>query len=108
MMTKVGMGEKVYPLLFDEAVLSVSGVVNYQTIIEREGYKDRLRFKVEFLGNKEVARQRIEEALVQMSEIRSGLDNDLLERPIVEMLDPGSLDFVPKTQSIVDRRRLYG
>lgn len=108
MMTKVGMGEKVYPLLFDEAVLSVSGVVNYQTIIEREGYKDRLRFEVEFLANKEDARRRIKEALVQVLETKSGLDNDLLEQPIVEMLDPGSLDFVPKAQSIVDRRRLYG
>jgi phenylacetate-CoA ligase len=108
MMTKVGMGEKVYPLLFDEAVLSVSGVVNYQTIIEREGYKDRLRFEVEFIGNKEDARRKIEEALARVPEVKSGLDNDLLEWPIVEMRDPGSLDFVPKTQSIVDRRRLYG
>lgn len=108
MMTKVGMGEKVYPLLFDEAVLSVSGVVNYQTVIEREGYKDRLRFRVEHLGDKKDAKARIERALVDVAEIKAGIDNDLLESPVVEMLDPGNLEFVPKTQSILDNRRLYG
>jgi phenylacetate-CoA ligase len=107
MMTKIGMGEKVFPLLFDEAVLSVSGVVNYQTLIERCGYRDQIRLRVEFIGNKDEARRKIEEALVLIPEIKSGLDNDLLELPVVDMLDSGTLDFVPKTQSIVDRRHLY-
>ncbi|MBM4237808.1 MAG: phenylacetate--CoA ligase family protein, partial [Euryarchaeota archaeon] len=107
MMTKVGFGEKVYPLLFDEAVLSVSGVVNYQTLIEREGYRDRLRFRVEFLGDKEEGRRRIEGAILQLPEIRSGLENDLLEPPVVEMVDEGGLEFAPKTLAIVDSRRLY-
>ena len=108
MMTKVVMGEKVFPLLFDEAVLSVSGVVNYQTVIDRVGYKDRLTFRVEFIGNGRDARSRIEDAILRIDEIRAGVDNDLMETPVVEMMEQGSLDFVPKTQSIVDNRKLYG
>jgi len=81
--------------------------VNYQTLIERCGYRDQIRLRVEFIGNKDEARRKIEEALVLIPEIRSGLDNDLLEHPVVDMLDSGTLDFVPKTQSIVDRRHLY-
>ena len=107
MQTKVGFGEKVYPLLFDEAVLSVRGVLGYQLFIEKAGYKDRLRFKVEYLGDKEEGRKGVEEALHKVDEIRSGLDNDLIEGPIVEVIAANSEVYVPKTRTIVDLRTQY-
>lgn len=107
MQTKIGFGEKVYPLLFDEAILSVPGVVGYQTIIDKAGFRDRLVFRIEFLGDMEEGKKGIEEAILALDEIQAGLENDLLERPVVEMLEPGSMDYVPKTQLIVDLREQY-
>lgn len=107
MQTKVGFGEKVYPLLFDEAVLSVRGVLGYQLFIDKAGYKDRLRFKVEYLGDVEEGRRGIEEALHKVDEIRSGLDNDLIEGPIVEVIAANSEVYVPKTRTIIDLRTQY-
>ncbi|MFP4169686.1 MAG: phenylacetate--CoA ligase family protein [Methanomassiliicoccales archaeon] len=102
--TKIGFGEKVYPLLFDEAILSVPGVVGYQTRIERQGFRDRLVFRVELIGDPEEGEGRIREAVKGLDEIRSGLERDLLEEPVVEVLEPGSVDYVPKSQLIVDTR----
>jgi len=107
MQTKIGLGEKVYPLLFDEAILSVSGVVGYSTRIEKSGFRDKLIFTVEYSGDKEEAARRIREAILSLDEIKAGLENDLLEPPVVEILDPGAIEYVPKSQLIVDSRELY-
>jgi phenylacetate-CoA ligase len=107
MQTKIGFGEKVYPLLFDEAILSVTGVVGYQTIIEKANFRDRLTFRIEFLGDLEEGKRSIEEAILALDEIQSGLENDLLETPVVEMIEPGSEEYVPKSQFIVDKREIY-
>jgi len=107
MQTKIGFGEKVYPLLFEEAILSVSGVISYQTIIEKADFRDRLTFRIEFQGNQEEGRRKIEEAILSLDEIQSGLENDLLESPVIEMLEPGSVEYVPKSALLVDRRDVY-
>lgn len=104
--TKIGYGEKVFPLLFDEAVLSVSGVLGYQVIIDKVGYKDRLTFQVEFSGDTQWARKEIEERVLALDEIRSSMDNDLLEPIEVEVISSSS-GFTPKKATIVDRRKIY-
>ena len=44
---KIGMGRKIYPVLFDEAVFIDQSVIDYQVKITKEGYKDVLTFEVE-------------------------------------------------------------
>lgn len=107
MQTKIGLGDKIYPALFDEAVMGVRGVLGYQLLIDRVGYKDRLLFKVEFLGDQEEGRRRVEEALHKVDEIILGLDNDLIEGPFVEMIAANSVAYVPKTRTIIDLRPQY-
>jgi phenylacetate-CoA ligase len=104
--TKIGFGQKVYPLLFDEAVLSVHGVVGYQVHIEKAGFRDLLRFKVEFIGDAEQGRRDLEEKLRQLDEIKSGMDNDLVQLS-VEMLPASQETYVPKAKVIVDDRQQY-
>ncbi|MCX6652146.1 MAG: AMP-binding protein [Methanomassiliicoccales archaeon] len=108
MQTKVGFGEKVFPLLFDEAVLGVRGVLGYHLIIEKEGYKDRLRFQVEYIGDANEGRRSIEDALHSLDEIKSGFENDLLAPVEVEIQPPDQEGWVPKTRTIVDNRKQYG
>jgi phenylacetate-CoA ligase len=104
---KIGYGQKVYPLLFDEALLSVPGVLAYRLVLEREGYRDRLTFQVEHRGDHGRTKDRIIEALMQLDEIREPLKNDLILPPLVEIVEAGSVAFTPKSKVIEDRRGNY-
>lgn len=104
--TKIGYGERIYPLLFDEAILSVSGVLGYQMSIDRVGFRDRLTFTVEYLGDASEGRRQVEEKVLHLDEIRSSLDNDLLDPLVIEMV-PATEDFVPKQKVFVDNRPLF-
>jgi phenylacetate-CoA ligase len=104
--TKIGYGERIYPLLFDEAVLSVTGVLGYQMSIDRVGFRDRLTFTVEYLGDPVEGRRQVEEKVLHLDEIRSSLDNDLLEPLAIEMM-PYREGFVPKQKVFVDNRPLF-
>jgi len=55
----------------------------------------------------EEGRRGVEEALHKVDEIRSGLDNDLIEGPIVEVIAANSEVYVPKTRTIIDLRTQY-
>ncbi len=107
MQTKIGLGEKVYPLLFDEALLSVPGVLNYRIIIDKAGYKDRLRFRVEVMEKREGQEEELKEKLCSLEEVRSGVERDLLEPPEVEIVELGTLEYTPKSQTIVDNREIF-
>ncbi len=106
-MTKIGFGEKIYPLLFDEAILSVPGVLNYRLLIETSGYKDRLTFHVEMNSPPEGTVDRIAKNLTALLEIQNSLDNDLVDYPIVQIVEPGAIGFTPKSTVIVDNRKIY-
>jgi phenylacetate-CoA ligase len=103
--TKLAYGEKVYPGLFDEAVLSVQGVLGYQVTITRVGYKDILDVEAECMDPSEATGEAITKALAALDEVRSGLDNDLVEVHV--KIGPAQEGFVPKTKRIIDQRGLF-
>ncbi len=105
--TKVGFGEKVFPGLFDEAILGVSGVLGYHLVIEKDGYHDKLRFAVEYIGDAPQGKKGVEEALHSLDEIKSGFENDLLAPIEVTILPPDQKGWIPKTRTIEDRRGQY-
>ncbi|MFA5313351.1 MAG: hypothetical protein WC375_08585, partial [Methanomassiliicoccales archaeon] len=104
--TKIGYGEKVYPLLFDEAVLSVSGVLGYQVIIDKADFRDRLTLSVEFSGDVEGAKRQLMEKMLSLDEVRSSIDNDLLAPIEIEVISSSS-GFTPKKATIIDNRKQY-
>jgi phenylacetate-CoA ligase len=105
--TKIGYGQKIFPVLFDEVLLSIPGVLGYNLVLDREGYRDSLTFKVEMKGGGEGAKEKIVEALMQLDEIKEPLENDLILPPVVEMVEVGSVPFAPKSKVIEDRRKNY-
>ena len=107
MQSKVGLGDKVYPNLFDEAVLKVHGVLGYSASIEKSGYKDLIRFKVEYMGDLKEGKRSVEESLMALDEFKAGMENDLLEPPSVEVVPPDQEHWVPKTPTLVDRRKQF-
>jgi phenylacetate-CoA ligase len=104
--TKIGLGEHVFPVLFDEAIMNVRGVLNYQLVIDKPSFRDRLRFTVEYNGDPEQGKQEVLEAVLALEAIKSGLENDLLDPIEVEMKEV-SKDFTPKMKPIVDKRRRF-
>ncbi|MBN1109770.1 MAG: phenylacetate--CoA ligase family protein [Methanomassiliicoccales archaeon] len=104
--TKIGLGERIFPVLFDEAIMQVKGALNYQLVIDKPSFRDRLHFTVEYSGDMERGRREVMEALTSLDEIKNGLDNDLLEPIEVEMREV-SKDFTPKMKPIIDRRQSY-
>lgn len=107
MQSKVGLGDKVYPYLFDEAVLKVQGVLGYTAAIESSGYRDVLRFRVEYTGDPAEGKRLVEESLLSLDEVKAGMENDLLEAPSVEVVPPDQAHWVPKTRTLVDRRKRF-
>ncbi len=104
--TKIGLGERIFPVLFDEAIMQVKGVLNYQLEIDKPSFRDRLHFTVEYSGDMEQGRKEVLAAVLALEEIKNGLDNDLLE-PIEVEIKEVSKDFTPKMKPIVDRRESY-
>ena len=63
--TKIGLGEHIFPVLFDEAIMKVHGVINYQLVIDKPSFRDRLRFTVEYNGEMEEGRKAVLEAVTR-------------------------------------------
>ena len=105
--TKIGYGQKIFPVLFDEVLLSIHGVLGYHLLLEREGYRDKLTFTVEMKGDQAGAKEKILEALMQLDEIKEPLENDLILPLVIELVEAGSVPFAPKSKVIEDRRKNY-
>lgn len=105
--TKIGYGQKVYPLLFDEAILSVEGAVSYRMVLEKEDYRDKLTFTVEYKGDPEEGRRKVLEAINALDEVQSARENDLVLPPEVVIRPAGEGEFSPKSKTISDLRPVY-
>ena len=75
-------------------------------VIDRVGFRDKLSFTVEYLGDPEEGRRQVGESLQRLDEVRSSLDNDLLEPLAIEMV-AAKEGFVPKQKNFIDNRRLF-
>ena len=101
---KIGMGRKVYPVLFDEAVFIDSSVIDYQIRITKEGYKDVLNFEVEAKEPSEDLKQRIIDSVSHIMEVEDGINEDLVDVPRVEFVDIGTMEYAVKAKKILDLR----
>ena len=104
---KIGMGRKIYPVLFDDAVFIDSSVIDYQVKIGKEGYKDTLTFEVESREPSEDLKKRIIESVSGIMEVDDGIQEDLVDTPRVEFVDIGTMEYTIKAKKIIDLRENY-
>jgi phenylacetate-CoA ligase len=97
-------GVNVFPSQIEEVLMSVPEVgTNYQIYLEREGHLDRLRIKVElyqkfFHGD-------LSELRGIQNKITEALRSEILIRPRVELVEPGTLEpSMGKAKRVVDNR----
>ena len=104
---KIGMGRKIYPVLFDEAVFIDQSVIDYQVKITKEGYKDVLTFEVETKEPSDGLKERLVDSISHIMEIEDAMNEDLLDTPRVEFVDIGTMEYTIKAKKIVDLRENY-
>ena len=104
---KIGMGRKIYPVLFDESVFIDKSVIDYQVSITKEGYKDVLTFEVETKEPSDELRQKLIDSIGHIMEIEDAMNEDLLDTPRVEFVDIGTMEYTIKAKKIVDLRENY-
>lgn len=106
-MTFLGTGENVFPVQFDEALLPLSGVLGYQLIIDKEGYKDALYFNVETDAPSEELRQKIVERLYRVPFLNYDITaSKTIAEPVIKFVKPGELlgnDSI-KAKRFIDER----
>lgn len=107
-MTFMGTAENIYPSQFDEILLSIEHVLGYQLIIDKEGYKDTLLFRVETDLPSEGLESEIVDRLYRgMPFLRHDITySQTIVEPTVNFIEPGSLcaDSPLKAKRFIDRR----
>ena len=101
---KIGMGYKIYPVLFDEALFKDPAVVDYQVKITKEGFRDILTFEVESADKSDALAKSIIDTVSKIMEINDGITEDLVGLPRVEFRDVGTMEYSAKAKKIVDLR----
>ncbi len=99
-------GVNVYPDEFDEAILSLPGVSDYQVTVQRDGYKDILHLTVETDQPVEEMREALVTALTQIPNVRRACeDSHTLEVGRLQTVRRGTLsEGRTKGVRIIDKR----
>ncbi|MCQ2056249.1 MAG: AMP-binding protein [archaeon] len=105
--SKIGMGHKIYPILFDEVIFSNKSIVDYRVKITKEGYKDTLTFELETDTQTDVLKEKIIDDVSRITEIKQGLEEDLINKPRVTFVDPGTMKYTVKAKKILDCRENF-
>ena len=104
---EIGGHEKIYTSLFDEALYQIPDLVDYRIFLSRDNGKDAMRCKVEILGDGEnisdrvsvisgqvlgeKIKERVNIQLMTITPVRKSVEAHLLERPVVEIVERGTL-----------------
>ena len=103
MQFKVGLGYKIYPLLFDNAMHSDPSVVDYNVTITKEGFKDVLTFDIESTVQNDDLKKRLIAAVSEIMEIQDGIKDDLIDTPRMNFMETGK-QYEVKSKKINDLR----
>lgn len=102
---KLGNGDEIYPVVFDDLLFKIRGMIDYQVILLRKDGKDRLVFKIELQSNSKDIIPEIRERLLTAPAISNNLRNGTMTEPQIELVEPGDLKTVSRAKKmIVDQR----
>lgn len=107
-MVTLGSGENFFPERFQQALMAVSGVHGFQVVVEKDGFRDRLRVRVEAQSPHGPSALQVGDALLKaIPELRTEMEGSGTMAPMtVEFLAPGALtrESPTKIHPLVDRR----
>jgi len=104
----LGSGENAYPSHFESAIVGIEGISAFQVIIEKQGYKDLLTFRVESNDHTEELKDLI---FKRLSKELPFLEHEILQSKMIaplefDFINPGTLneEFPVKIRHLIDRR----
>jgi phenylacetate-CoA ligase len=100
----IGEGDEMHPVLFDDVLFEIPGLVDYQVIVTREEGKDRLDFRIEMLSDAGIVSE-IEKKLLSAPIIARNMAAGKMAAPKVELTNRGEIRSTSRAKKmILDRR----
>ena len=108
-MITIGSGDNIYPTVFDNVLLGIPSVIDYQVILERKQNKDYLKVVVESENKSAGLKKQIKEELMNISELRDGIkESKTIHLPEIKIVKRHTIDRSSvKAKKIIDKRKLY-
>ena len=108
-MIPIGAGDNLFTRMFDDAILGVPEVMEYQVVFDRKDGKDHITIIAETDVIKDSISKKIIDSVMKMPEINNGvLVSKTITKPIVKLVKPNTLDRNSiKLRRLVDNRKLY-
>ena len=108
-MVPIGAGDNLFTRMFDDAILGVPEVMEYQVVFDRKDGKDLITIIAETDVIKDSVSKKIIDSVMKLPEINNGvLVSKTIAKPIVKLVKPNTLDRNSiKLRRLIDNRNLY-
>jgi len=105
----IGAGDNLYTKMFDEKILSIPEIVEYQVVFDKKDGKDLITITAESQVISDSIRKKIIHAVMKMPEIKNGVEHSkTIAKPVVKLVKPNTFDRNSiKTKRLIDNRNLY-
>ena len=105
----IGSGDNLFTKRFDEAIFSIPEILEYQIMFDRKEGKDIISITAESNVINDVVRKKIENAVIEMPEIKNGIESSkTIAKPIVKLVKSNTFERDSiKFKRLVDNRNLY-
>ena len=106
LIAEIGEQEKIYTSMFDEALYQIPDLVDYRIFLSGDNGRDKMRCKVEILGDGNSIHERVTSQLMTIPPVRKCVAANLLCPPEIEIVARGTLRRGGRSlkRRIVDQR----
>jgi phenylacetate-CoA ligase len=94
-------GDELYPALLDDLLFEISGLLDYQAILEHNENKERLHLKIETTHPENNIRSKILNRLASAPIIAHGIAFGTMIDPEVEFVDSGTLRLESRAKRLI-------
>ncbi len=105
----IGAGDNLYTKMFDDALFSISKIVEYQVIFDKKNGQDLITIIAESEEINDSIKNKIMENIMKMPEIKNGIDiSKTVAKPVIQIVKPDTFkrDSI-KFKRLIDKRNLY-
>jgi len=105
----IGAGDNLYTKMFDDALFSISKIVEYQVIFDKKNGQDLITIIAESEEINDSIKNKIMENILKMPEIKNGIDiSKTVAKPVIQLVKPDTFkrDSI-KFKRLIDKRNLY-
>ena len=108
-MMTIGSGDNIYPAAFDEVLLKLPFICDYQVELTRPNDRDHLKIIIETRVKDPSIKQKVIDALYTLSEIKNGvMESKTIDPPEIVIVEPHTLErCMVKAKKVVDNRHLF-